>query len=248
MYTRKDYIESSSPVEKELLMLFRKKSLKVIFDIGSCEGEDSIKYSKLFPDARIVSFEPLPDNQKLIKDNLSKYAVRNVEVIPVALSDRKGTADFHVSSGSPEGRSNTDQWNFGNKSSSLLKPDKHLEVTPWVKFDQVITVPTDTLENVCEELKIADIDFAHIDVQGAELKVLKGAGKMLENIKAIWMEVSNITLYQNQPLKTEVEKFMQESGFCLYINAIAGTSGDQMYINRRYFKQKCWILDLKKMF
>lgn len=247
-YIREQYILYDSPIKKDLLKLFDSNQKIIIFDIGSCEGEDSIKYSKLFPNARIIAFEPLPDNQKMIRSNLVKYGVSNIEVVPIALSDTKGIVDFYVSSGSPEGKLNSDEWNYGNKSSSLLKPDKHLEITPWVKFDQVISVPTNTLEDVCKELNISSIDFIHMDVQGAELKVLKGAGELIRNIKVVWLEVSNITLYQNQPLKSEVERFMKQNGFCLFENAIDGSSGDQMYINRKYFRNRSWFLDFKMKF
>lgn len=246
MSKREQYIETPSPIAGILVRLFRRKHPAVIMDIGSCEGEDSVKYSKLFPAARILAFEPLPDNQKLIRDNIEKYGVKNIEIVPVALSDTKTIADFHVSSGNPEGRPNSEEWDFGNKSSSLLEPDKHKEITPWVKFDKVISVQTDTLKAVCEEKAISFVDFAHIDVQGAELRVLKGAGRLLSDIKAIWMEVSIVSLYKEQPLKNEVEEFMKKNGFCLYLNAVNGTTGDQMYLNRKYFWFYCFLSDIKK--
>ncbi len=236
MSKRQQYIESPSPIAGVLTSLFKGNSPSVIMDIGSCEGEDSIRYSRLFPYSRIIAFEPLPDNQKLIKSNLENFAVKNVELIPVALSDENGTADFHVSSGNPEGRPNTEDWNFGNKSSSLLPPDKHLEVVPWVKFDQVIEVPTLTLSDFMINNNIQAVDFMHIDVQGAELKVLKGAGQAIRNIKAIWLEVADVTLYKNQPTTLVIEDFMREHGFYLVKSVRDGNVGDQMYLNKKYFR------------
>lgn len=247
LFEREAYILDRSPIEKDLLNLFKPYQKLVIYDIGSCEGEDSIKYSKLFPNARILAFEPLPDNQELIKKNLSRYGINRVELIPVALSDKKGTVDFHVSSGNPEGKSNNDDWNFGNKSSSLLKPDKHLDVLPWVKFDRVISVPTNTLQNVSEELNISDIDFVHMDVQGAEIMVLNGAGAILKNIKAIWLEVANVTLYKDQPTRTGIEDFMKKNGFYLVKTCMEGNVGDQMYLNHKYFKTLS-LFSVKKHF
>jgi len=47
-----------------------------------------------------------------------------------------------------------------------------------------------------------------MDVQGCELKVLKGASSILSKIKLIYMEVANEEYYKEQPLKKDVEIFM----------------------------------------
>lgn len=42
------------------------------------------------------------------------------------------------------------------------------------------------------ENKIDEVDFIHVDVQGAELKVLMGAKDYIIKIKATWLEVADI--------------------------------------------------------
>jgi 2-O-methyltransferase len=64
------YISMPSPIECELRNLFGLKDPLTIFDIGSCEGEESIKHSKLFRNSKIYAVEALPDNLELIKLNL----------------------------------------------------------------------------------------------------------------------------------------------------------------------------------
>ena len=126
-FDREEYILSQSPIKDDLLKLFNCKDHCLIMDIGACEGEESIRYSRLFPNASIYCFEPLPKNQKKIIENLKKYNVNNVRLIEVALSDEEGGCEFYVSSGHPEQEDKNLNWDFGNKSSSLLPPDKHLE-------------------------------------------------------------------------------------------------------------------------
>lgn len=235
LLTRDNYINTPSPIEKELKELFDVKDELIIFDIGSCEGEDSIKYSKIFPNSKIYAFEPLPKNLSLLYSNLEKYLINNVEVFPIALSNEKGKASFYVSSGQPDNLPKTDHWDFGNKSSSLLPPDKHIEYLPWLNFNQVIEVNTDTLKNFCVKVGIKYIDFIHMDVQGAELKVLEGAAEFMTNIKSIWLEVESISLYKGQPLKKEIENFMQGHGFCKIKDTVGDIAGDQLYINLRFF-------------
>lgn len=231
---REKYNEQELPIKAELQVLFGNQKDTVIFEIGACEGEDSIKYAKLFPKGNVYSFEPLPNNVMLIKQNLSKHEISNVKVVDVALSDKKGTAKFHVSQGKPTGVGEVN-WDFGNKSSSLLKPEKHLELTNFISFDQKISVVTDTIQSFCTDNNISRIDFIHMDAQGAELLILKGAKGFINNIKAIWLEVAEVELYKNQPLVGDIYKFMLDNNFVLIKNEIEGFAGDQLYISKSYY-------------
>src|SRR6185312_164018 len=95
------YLSRPSEAEIELGRIFRPGEPRVICDIGACEGEDSIRYVRHFPRARVFAFEPLPANQALVRANFRKHAADRAELVPVALSDRAGRAEFHVSSGRP---------------------------------------------------------------------------------------------------------------------------------------------------
>jgi len=92
----------------------------VIFDIGACEGEDSIRYAKLFPKSKIYSFEPINGNIEKFKKNLEKYKTKNIHLTEKALSNKIEQKSIFVSSGNPEGHNS--EWDYGNKSSSLLEP------------------------------------------------------------------------------------------------------------------------------
>lgn len=235
LYNRNNYILTDSPLKKDLLKLFKKDDKLTILDIGGCEGEESIRYSRIFPFSTIYIFEPLPDNQDLIVQNLEKYKSENVILMPIAVSDEKGISQFHVSSGHPNHESNKLDWNFGNKSSSLLYPEKENN-QKWLLFDKQINVNTITLHSFFVENKIEEVDFVHMDVQGAELKVLMGAKEHMKNIKAIWLEVADIELYKGQPLRVDIENFMKASGFNLVKSAIEGQVGDQFYLNKKHFR------------
>lgn len=233
-----EYITAPLEIERELLLLFARVDPLVIFDIGACEGEDSIRYSRLFPNATVYAFEPRIDNARNARTNIEKYQCSSVYVIEEALSDEIGSATFHLSSGRPENATD-DNWDQYNKSSSLLAPEikemqKHW---PCLKFNQTIEVRTNTLRNFCVASGIEKIDFIHLDVQGAELKVLEGAGTLMEKIKSVWMEVEIVSLYKEQPLRDEVESFMAENGFVRMIEheAMANIYVDQLYINTRFF-------------
>ncbi|WJS95141.1 FkbM family methyltransferase [Flavobacterium johnsoniae] len=234
MFDRKEYIEEESPVKNVLLKLFKKNEPIIIFDVGACEGEESIRYKKMFSEASIFLFEPLPKNQELIFQNIKKYNLDNVKLVPLALSNKDGFTDFYISSGQPEELQKNFDWDFGNKSSSLLEPQiEHLP--KWLKFSNVINVETVTLNSFLEKENIKNVDFVHMDVQGAELKVLMGAREKISSIKSIWLEVSDIELYKNQPLRNEIELFMIENNFYLIKSEFSGQFGDQFYLNKKYY-------------
>ena len=236
-YDRSHYLNEPVPIVWELKMLFKRNESLVIFEIGACEGEDSIRYSKLYPCARIYAFEPLPANIELIKNNLTKYNIKNVSFFNRALSVSNGTAQFFVSSGKPPGTADVD-WDFGNKSSSLQAPEKHLDNIKFIHFDNKILVETITLNSFCTQNKINYIDFMHMDVQGAELMVLEGAGDFIKSIKAIWLEVSKIDLYKNQPLVQDIAAFMRRNNFTLLKDACGNIQGDQLYISVNFFSKR----------
>jgi FkbM family methyltransferase len=175
------------------------------------------------------------DNFKKVVSNINKYNCHNVQPTNLALSDKRGTAEFYVSSGHPDHLPRTDEWNYGNKSSSLLEPDKTKKIYPWISFDKRSQVATDTLYNFCTENNIQGIDFAHIDVQGAELMVLNGASSLINQIKSIWIEVEAISLYRKQPLRKEVESFMKKNGFKKIKDTIEEVYGEQLFVNTRFF-------------
>jgi FkbM family methyltransferase len=238
MYNDEEYLNSPFEIQNELNSFFKQKNVKTILDIGACDGLDSIKYAKYFPLSKVYSFEPLLKNFNLIKSNTIKYNIKNVYPINLALSIEKGDATFYVSSGRPQEIEEGIEWDFGNKSSSLLEPNKTKEVHPWLKFDEQIKVKTDTIKNKMDELKIKSIDFIHMDVQGAELMVLKGASEYISKIKMIWLEVENVELYKNQPLTADVEFFLKSNNFIKIKDTVNHIAGDQLWVNYNYFLLK----------
>lgn len=232
------YLAQPSEAEVEFRRLFRPGEKLVICDIGACEGEDSIRFARAFPRAQVFAFEPLPTNIREIERNLAAYDARSVSLVPVALSDRTGEAEFHVSSGRPPDSGNL-AWNFGNKSSSLLEPSASNAPNPWLRFEERIRVPTQTLDDFCRSHGIERIDFIQLDVQGAEQRVLTGATAMLPGITAIWLEVACREHYRGQPLAGDIQRYMHDRGFRLahasYRDPRFG-EGDHLYVNVRHFR------------
>jgi len=228
------YISETSEQERELLKLFRKDQKLTIFDVGACEGEDSIRYATRFPNSRVFAFEPLASNWELVRANFERYSISNAELVGVALSNSAGEADFHVSSGRPDELFRGGDWNYGNKSSSLLPPTSKSPMYGWVRFEEVVRVRCEVLDDFCRTRRILRIDFVHMDVQGAEALVLAGAKEMMRRIVGIWLEVSDEALYAGQALRCDIERLMRRQGFVRTLQLRRGAEGDQFYVNVRF--------------
>ena len=244
LYDRKKAITNDQlQLQEELLsILFKKDESITIFDIGACEGESSIRYSRLFPNANVFCFEPIPTNISLIEQNIETFGATSVRAIEICLSDSIGEAEFHVSSGKPDEFKNKEvDWEFGNKSSSLLPPDKTLETYKWLEFKKTIKVKTTRLDTFLSSRNITSVDFAHMDVQGAELMVLRGAGEKISSVKNLWLEVEAIPLYKGQPVKKDVEAFLGKLGYIKLIDTVDKVAGDQFWSQREWVTERMGI-------
>ncbi|MEI6725967.1 MAG: FkbM family methyltransferase [Actinomycetes bacterium] len=240
-YDRREWIESRElePQERLLLELFDQREHLTIFDVGACEGENSVRYARLFPRADVYSVEPLPTNIKRIEDAVRTYGVRNVTPIQACLSSGEDAVEFHVSSGRPPGRdSELADWDFGNKSSSLLPPGETLAIYPWLEFTETVRIRTSRLDEVAARRAVTQIDFLHLDVQGAELLVLEGAGPLLSRVWTLWLEVEAVPLYAGQPLRREIERFLDDRGFVKLLDTVGDVSGDQFWAKAGWLRSR----------
>lgn len=97
-------------------------------------------------------------------------------------------------------------------SSSLLEPYLISASHPDVSFQSSYKIKTSTLD--LEVINSpGDFKILVLDVQGAELEVLKGAEQTLKNVDYIFSEISTLELYKNSPPAHELSKYLEKSGF-----------------------------------
>jgi len=99
--------------------------------------------------------------------------------------------------------------------TSLLKPSEpHLSFfngfTRFGKIDSTEQVATVKLDEVAG---LPELDFLKMDIQGAELQVLKHGTKKLARCSMIQLEVSFVPLYEGQPPFGEIDLWMRSQGF-----------------------------------
>jgi len=103
------------------------------------------------------------------------------------------------------------------KCSSCLKPNyKFLKRFPWLeRFNLVkqISMQAESLDHLSLS---RNIDFIKLDTQGYDLDILKGGEKTLESVCGLEVEVEFSTLYDKQPLFSDVDQYLRGLGFSLF--------------------------------
>ena len=86
-----------------------------------------------------------------------------------------------------------------------------------VKTLEQRTVPVKTIKQSCEEEKIDRIHILKLDIQGSELRALKGAVNLLKDkkIDLIYTEAYFIKQYVDQPLFPEIAQYLSDLGYQL---------------------------------
>ncbi len=157
------------------------RNVEMIFDIGCDRMMWSTPFLReAFPDAVIHGFEADPKNANFILENESDRRFR-VEFHSIAVCESSGICPFWPSHG-PDG----DEWPW---SGSTNHPSAFNESGgPFFYTSDPVVVPCVTVDDFCLDRNITKIDLLCMDVQGAEIRILRGAQRMLPAIRYIFAE------------------------------------------------------------
>lgn len=134
--------------------------------------------------------------------------------------------------------------NNAGQSSSILELGTHKDVHPDVSYVQSERRFTDSIADIYNIMLIdpsfnpqfdkSDYDFLNIDLQGAELKALKGMGELLHGFKWAYLEVNKAHLYVGCPLIEELDEYLANFGFERVETSWAGNTnwGDALWIKK----------------
>jgi FkbM family methyltransferase len=132
-------------------------------DVGCHAGEILRMMMEYAPEGTFYAFEPLPDFCERLR---SAFADARVRLFNIALSDRKGYSTFNYVISNP-----------GYSGFVPRRYDRPREE------EMHVTVKTDLLDNIVDPADV--VDFIKIDVEGAELKVLRGGIETIKRSKPV---------------------------------------------------------------
>jgi FkbM family methyltransferase len=168
---------------------------RTVFDVGVAGGTPELY--ETFPESHFVLVEALAENEEHMHRILSQ--VRGEYVLAAAAS-QSGTIDIKISPDADE------HWN----STIFKTPDT--EARGWLDH----SIPAVRLDDLAEDRGLQGPFLVKVDVEGAELEVLKGAERVLEDSPAVVLEVTLIDFFEDGPRFADVVAFMAERGFVAY--------------------------------
>lgn len=125
---------------------------ETVIDIGGNIGVFALYAATRAEGVRVFCYEPFPDNVALLRNNLQKSGISNVQVNQQAVSGHSGTRHLQV---------NPDNWIvhslFGKKNSA----------------EQGLAVDCISLDDVFSENQIQQCDLLKLDCEGSEYEILE---------------------------------------------------------------------------
>lgn len=164
----------------------------VVLDAGANIGSTMLRFSRAVgPHGRVIGFEPDPKSYLRCQRNIFLNSLFNVTLEQIALGEEAGFARLSV----------VDERNPG---MNRILPAAEENAAP---------VELTTIDDYLEKNGILKIDAIKIDVEGFELKVLRGAERTIERSRPrILLEASEPNLRQQGDSVKALEEFLRQRG------------------------------------
>ncbi|VVM06958.1 hypothetical protein MAMC_01375 [Methylacidimicrobium cyclopophantes] len=134
------------------------------WDVGANIGFYSVLAGRLVgPEGRVLSIEPDPENAERLCAAVERNGLRNVEVVRAALASREGTMALE-------------------RRGAMSRLRESNEKTAGA---EAISVAVFRLEKLAERFGAPDV--VKIDVEGAEIEVLRGVGPLIRERKPVFL-------------------------------------------------------------
>lgn len=180
----------------------------VILDCGANIGLATLFFKRLYPNARIHSFEADPTTCGVLRSNIEQNHLQGVTVTNVLLSDHNGAEKFYVSSGA---------------AGSLMMS---ATASRFAADGQEITVNAGRLSDYID----GSVDLLKLDVEGSEFCVMRDlvASGKVSHIERMVIEYHH--RIGNEPSRlASFLQLLENAGFEYYLNARFSRKSDTSY-------------------
>jgi FkbM family methyltransferase len=186
--------------EKQIYKFKSDNQSPLIIDCGANIGLSVLYFKQLYPDSHIIAFEPDSKIFEILKKNVNNFGFHNIEIIKKAVWSSETVLEF-ISEGADAGRVAHSESEKNNYQVSTVRLRDYLDKS---------------------------IDLLKIDIEGAEIEVIKDCYDLFFNVKNLFVEYHSFVDCP-QHLDTLL-KLLRESGFRIYIQET--NSNTQPFLRR----------------
>jgi FkbM family methyltransferase len=203
------------PLDDVTRILGGTAGVSIVLDIGANRGQSAIRFAGLFPNARVLAFEPVSSTFQVLSRTVGKS--RQVTPYQLAAGERDGVSPITL---------------FGDSGKSslggVMGDTLHRDAT---SVEEVRVV---SLDSFLDTERIARVDFLKIDTEGHDLAVLKGASRRLREqqidlVLAEYHHLLNPGSESNSQLGSldEIGRFLDACGYRFVTSYTDGVHCDE---------------------
>ena len=165
-------------------------------DIGAA-GDVDPRWKAIKRYINYYGFEPDVRSIKTLMENKNEF--KTYQIFPQAVWDKNDNLNFNLTN-KPE-------------VSSFFEPNKELLLKfPDYKRFEIKSVNSLSTTKI-DDIKLSEVDFMKIDVQGGELNVLNGATNTMNRVFGLEVEIEFLQIYKGQPLFGEINDWLFKRNF-----------------------------------
>lgn len=197
------------------------RSVSGVLHLGAHFGEEADAYDADMPwtsGPRVVWVEGDPAHLPRLLEHVGHRPGH--AVVEALVDDHEHDAVLHVASN--EGA-----------SSSLLELGVHAAVHPHITYIGQRSLRTTTVDALAAARGWQGLNFLTVDLQGLELRALRGAERLLQTVDYVFTEVNAAELYVGCPLVAELDDYLAAAGFERRVTEWTEWQwGDAFYVRR----------------
>ncbi len=145
-----------------------------VFDIGANKGQSVSFFKKIYPNSKIIAFEPSEKTFNLLSALIRDSLYLDVSVYQVGIGEIHGELYFYESV-----LDETSTFSLPDKNSKYLRDKNRILLQKNENAFRTVIAKITTIDRFIEENQISYVDILKIDVEGFELEVLHGARNAL---------------------------------------------------------------------
>jgi FkbM family methyltransferase len=182
-----------------------------VIHVGANTGQERELYNQ--HQLNVLWVEPIDTIFKQLQDNIRPYEKQ--KAVQALLMDHSGQDTVLKVA------------NNGGASSSIFDLGQHKEMWPEVEYCDSRVIMSTTLDILVavHEGDTSVYDTLVLDVQGAELLVLKGGLEVIKQLNYVRLEAADFEAYQGGTMRKEVVRFLRELNF-IEVSAVPFASSE----------------------